>query len=128
MRKKQTGEKDNAGMQERTIVTGPQPPDAQAAPVHTVRVEPLGRHFAAAPGQPLLRAAEDAGIELPSSCRNGTCRSCLCRRTAGESRHLIDWPGLSAEEKAEGWILPCVAEACSDLLLDVPNAFLLFDE
>ncbi|WP_408647900.1 2Fe-2S iron-sulfur cluster-binding protein [Xenophilus arseniciresistens] len=95
---------------------------------HSVRVQPLGRTFKAAPGQPLLRAAEEAGIELPSSCRNGTCRSCLCQRSAGEVRHLIPWPGLSAEEKAEGWLLPCVAEACSDVVLEVPLAFALFDD
>lgn len=116
-------------MQERAIVAGaPQAESAGAPPLHQIRIEPLGRHFVAAPGQPLLRAAEEAGIELPSSCRNGTCRSCLCQRRAGEVRHLIPWPGLSAEEKAEGWLLPCVAEACSDLVLDVPLAFALFDD
>jgi ferredoxin len=38
----------------------------------------------------------------------------------GEISYLIEWPGLSAEEKAEGWILPCVAQARSDLLLQRP--------
>jgi hypothetical protein len=33
-------------------------------------------------------------------------------------RYRIEWPGLSAEEKAEGYILPCVAHAQSDLILD----------
>jgi len=87
-----------------------------------VRIEPGGFAFDAAPGRPLLLAAQDAGIELPSSCRNGTCRTCICRRLAGEVRHLIEWPGLSAEEKAEGWILPCVAEAAGDVVLEAPFA------
>ena len=30
---------------------------------------------------------------------------------------LGSWPGLSAEEKAEGCILPCVAYPASDLVL-----------
>ena len=115
-------------MQERAIVTGPPHPAGASDPCYSVLIQPLGRRFVAAPGQPLLRAAEAAGIELPSSCRNGTCRTCLCLRTAGESRHLIDWPGLSADEKDEGWILPCVAEARSDLVLDVPLAIALFDD
>jgi ferredoxin len=34
------------------------------------------------------------------------------------TRHTIEWPGLSAEEKAEGWILPCVAVAESALVID----------
>ena len=87
-----------------------------------VRVEPGGLQFEAAPGERLVLAAQHAGIELPSSCRNGTCRSCICQVRSGHVRHLIDWPGLSADEKADQWILPCVAEALSDLTLDVPLA------
>ena len=92
-----------------------------------VQVAPGGFEFEVAAGQTLLRAAEAAGIELPSSCRNGTCRTCICRVSAGNVRHTIDWPGLSAEEKAEGWILPCVAEALGDVRLESPGAFSVFD-
>jgi len=35
----------------------------------------------------------------------------------GTVRYEIEWPGLSAEEKAEGCVLPCVAYPCSDLSL-----------
>ncbi|MNQ05376.1 Ferredoxin-2 [compost metagenome] len=90
-----------------------------------VRLEPSGLEFEAEAGVTLLHAAEAAGIELPSSCRNGTCRTCICQRLSGESRHLIEWPGLSFDEKIDGWILPCVAEAQSTL--DVPQARALFD-
>jgi ferredoxin len=62
-------------------------------------------------------AAASAGIVLPSSCRNGTCRTCICQVRSGTARHLIEWPGLSAEEKREGYILACVAVATSDLVL-----------
>lgn len=92
-----------------------------------VRLEPSGLEFEAEAGVTLLHAAEAAGIELPSSCRNGTCRTCICQRLSGESHHLIEWPGLSFDEKIDGWILPCVAEAQSDLTLDVPQARALFD-
>jgi ferredoxin len=76
--------------------------------------------FAIAPAQTVLRAAEAAGIDLPSSCRNGTCRACICLLTAGRVRHIIEWPGLSAEEKVEGWFLPCVAEALDDIEIASP--------
>ena len=92
-----------------------------------VRLEPSGLEFEAEAGVTLLSAAEAAGIELPSSCRNGTCRTCICQRLSGESRHLIEWPGLSFDEKIDGWILPCVAVAMSDLALDTPQARALFD-
>jgi ferredoxin len=87
------------------------------APLHLVRLEPSGRSFRAPADAALLVAAEQAGIELPSSCRNGTCRTCLSQLLSGQVHYRIDWPGLSAEEKAEGFVLPCVAHADSDLVL-----------
>jgi ferredoxin len=69
-----------------------------------------------------VRAAEAAGIALPSSCRNGTCRTCICKLVQGQVRHLVEWPGLSREEKDEGYILPCCAVALSELTLEAPLA------
>ncbi|KPU88032.1 (2Fe-2S)-binding protein [Variovorax paradoxus] len=93
-----------------------------------VRLEPSGLAFETEAGTSVLKAAEAAGIEMPSSCPNGTCRTCICRLLEGEARHTIEWPGLSAEEKAERWILPCVAEALGDIAIDAPQAFSLFDD
>ena len=73
-------------------------------------------------GQTLLQAALDAGVRLPRSCQNGSCRTCLARLVSGQVRHTIDWPSLLADEKAEGWILPCVACADSDLQISAPLA------
>ncbi|SDC06288.1 CDP-4-dehydro-6-deoxyglucose reductase [Variovorax sp. CF079] len=87
------------------------------------RIEPGGFDFDTEPGLTLLQSAAAAGIELPSSCRNGTCRTCISKLRAGEVRYRIEWPGVSADEKAEGWILPCVAEPLGDVTLDVPHAF-----
>lgn len=98
----------------------PGPPPSPAA--HAVRVAPAGWTFPAPAGQSLLLAALDQGIRLPSSCRNGTCRACLCRLETGTVAYLIEWPGLSREEKAEGLILPCVAVARSDLVIHAPLA------
>ncbi len=91
-----------------------------AAAGHRVRIEPGGQAFVARPDQPLLAAARSAGLALPSSCRNGSCRACRCRLRSGRIVYLIEWPGLLAEEKAEGWILPCVACAVSDLVIEQP--------
>lgn len=82
-----------------------------------VTLQPGGKSFPAAPEQTLLLAALAAGIALPWSCRTGTCRTCIARLVAGRIEHRIPWPGLSAEEKAEGFILPCVAEARSDVTI-----------
>ncbi|MET0540351.1 MAG: 2Fe-2S iron-sulfur cluster-binding protein [Variovorax sp.] len=91
----------------------------------SVRVEPGGHVFEAAPDQTLVQAGLAAGVELPTSCRNGTCRTCLCRLSSGSIRYRIDWPGVSLDEKEDGWILPCVAVPTSDVTLDVPFAYSL---
>jgi len=91
-------------------------------PTFTACIHPDGPAFEVRPRQTLLHAALDAGIQWPSSCRNGTCRTCICQLRSGEVRHGIEWPGLLPEEKADGWILPCVAHAQSDLVLQQPAA------
>jgi len=87
-----------------------------------VRVEPLGITFEAPESLSLVEAAGFANLHLPRSCRNGTCRTCLCRLISGTIAYRIEWPGVSREEKAEGLILPCVAIAQSDLVIEVPDA------
>lgn len=87
-----------------------------------VHVLPQGDTFEVDTSCSLLEGAERAGWRWPSACRNGTCRSCLCRLVAGEIRYTLEWPGVSAEEKAQGWILPCVARAQSELTIEQPAA------
>ena len=91
-------------------------------PPYRVTIAPDGCRFDAAAGATLLQAAETAGLSLPSSCRNGSCRTCLCRLTAGSVRYLVEWPGLSIDEKRAGYTLPCVAVPESDVVLDAPLA------
>lgn len=89
---------------------------------YCITLHPAQISFSADRHLTVLQAAEKAGIELPSSCRNGTCRTCLCRLRQGTVVHTIAWPGLSLEEKRDGYILPCVAEARSDLEIEAPLA------
>lgn len=100
-------------------------PPATAVPpddaVFAVRLTPTGRVFSAPASLTLLAAAEQAGLNPASSCRNGTCRTCLCQLTRGTVRYRIAWPGLSSEEKQQGFILPCVAYPASDLALQWPG-------
>lgn len=80
------------------------------------RIEPGGQRFDAPAEIPLLLAAERAGLAVVSSCRNGTCRACICQLLSGRVMYRIEWPGLSAEEKQTGTILPCVAYPLSDVV------------
>ncbi|SDV46149.1 2Fe-2S iron-sulfur cluster-binding protein [Chitinasiproducens palmae] len=83
---------------------------------------PIARVVEAPEALTLLQAALAAGVVLPSSCRNGTCRACLCRLVNGDVRYRIEWPGVTAEERREGWLLPCVAVAVADVTIEQPEA------
>jgi len=87
-----------------------------------LRIEPRGWTATIGRQQSVLEAAQASGLRLPRSCRNGTCRACLCRLLAGQVAYRVEWPGLSAEERAEGLILPCVALATGDLVIEAPLA------
>ena len=84
-------------------------------PTYEVLVEASGERFTASGDETLLAAAARAGIAMANSCRNGTCRTCIRQLVSGTVAYRIEWPGLLREEKAEGWILPCVAYPQSDL-------------
>lgn len=90
--------------------------------IYIGRTEPGDQQFDAWSHQPLLLSIEQGGIDWPSSCRNGTCRTCFSKLESGQVRYEIEWPGLSAEEKDEGYVLPCVAYPCSDVVLQ-PEPF-----
>ncbi len=95
---------------------------APAGPTHRVRLTPSGAEFPAPPGATVLAAALAAGWRLPHSCRNGTCRACLCRLEHGSVCYLVPWPGVNADERAAGWTLPCVAVPGSDVVLQADQA------
>jgi ferredoxin len=80
-------------------------------------LESSGQRFPAGADEPLLLAAARAGIAMPSSCRNGTCRTCLRPLRAGRVHYRIEWPGLLPEERNGEWVLPCVAYPQSDVVL-----------
>jgi ferredoxin len=80
-------------------------------------LQPWDQEFQARSDETVLQAALRSDVQLASSCRNGTCRTCIAMLHTGHIRYRIEWPGVSAEEKAEGYFLPCVAEAQSDLVM-----------
>ncbi|MBD2596279.1 ferredoxin [Nostoc sp. MBR 210] len=68
----------------------------------------------------ILHSAEQQGVELPFSCRNGACTACAVRVLSGE----IDQPeavGLSLELRRQGYALLCVSYARSDLEVETQD-------
>ena len=86
-------------------------------PTYAVTLLPHGIRFAARGDESLLKAGLRAMAPMRSSCRNGTCRTCLCRLESGTVAYEIEWPGVTREEQAEGLVLPCVARALSHVTL-----------
>ena len=87
----------------------------------TAQLDPSGEQCDAWANQPLLHSLEAGRIDWPSSCRNGTCRTCLGQLKSGRVRYEIEWPGLTTEEMEEGCVLPCVAYPASDVVLQDPE-------
>ncbi|MGV8842915.1 MAG: 2Fe-2S iron-sulfur cluster-binding protein [Pseudomonas sp.] len=64
------------------------------------------------PGEVLLEAMEQAGLQPPNACRAGVCAHCKCRVVAGQASMRSN-QALSEREVNQGWILACQAEATS---------------
>lgn len=74
------------------------------------------RAFNAAPDQPLLEAAELAGLNPRYGCRIGICHSCQCRKTSGRVRNLQT--GIESDAPGE-MIQICISSAVGDVQLDL---------
>ncbi|HEY1305935.1 MAG TPA: iron-sulfur cluster-binding domain-containing protein [Vicinamibacterales bacterium] len=75
-----------------------------------------GRTSRVTGSQTLLEAAEAEGVAITFSCRSGVCQACRTRLAAGD----VDCQSsvLDAEDRAAGFILPCVSVAQSDCVLE----------
>ena len=80
-----------------------------------------GRRYDAKPDESLLDAALRQGVVLDYSCRTGRCSSCKGRVRSGETAALHDEIGLSIEDRAHGFILTCVRQACGPVELEIDD-------
>jgi len=85
-----------------------------------VRVLPSNREFQARGDEPVLTAALREHLNLPHSCKGGSCGSCRVRVIRGRYEYPHGPPiGISAEETGAGYALICQARALEDMVIEI---------
>jgi len=77
--------------------------------------------FPIAEGQTILAAAQQAGVHLDFSCRDGRCGVCKVKVLAGNAVELKFPESLDDQQRKERQILTCCHGAESDLSIEAEN-------
>lgn len=68
-----------------------------------------GKEVAADGSASILELAEQAGVKIRSSCRQGVCGACKKRKLSGEVKYESEPDALDQSEQDAGYILACIA-------------------
>ncbi|MGN6651119.1 PDR/VanB family oxidoreductase [Trinickia sp.] len=81
-----------------------------------VKLSSTGRVIDVAPDLTVVAALAQAGVEIPTSCEQGVCGTCLTRVLSGEPDHR-DVYLMDEEKAANNQFLPCCSRSKSPMLV-----------
>lgn len=90
-----------------------------AKKLHTVAFKKAGKTVSIQPNETVLELAESSGVDIPYSCRVGTCGACKVKLSSGQVTMEVQ-DSLTEDDKRTGLILACQAKAQSDLEIEEP--------
>jgi ferredoxin-NADP reductase len=92
------------------------PDDAVTGPTYRLRAVRCAKNVPVTAGQTLLEAAEAHGIAIDSLCRAGVCGTCRTRVVEGDVD--CDSGALDDDDRAQGFVLACVAAVRGDCAIE----------
>ncbi|PNH10400.1 Ferredoxin-1 [Tetrabaena socialis] len=92
---------------------------SRAATVHAITFQSGDRVVVvqAPKGANIYRAADTAGLNLPASCRQGSCTSCAAKVTRGVVSYERQPECLTPKLKASGYVALCCAQVVGDVTI-----------
>jgi ferredoxin-nitrite reductase len=99
-----------------TVVTPP--PPVILAPPATICFASTGKEITCTEADLILEAAEQSGVAIENSCRSGTCGTCKHKLLEGNVKYEGDPDALDDQERAEGYILTCIAHPSGRVVID----------
>lgn len=103
-----------------TIDKYPKPAEAKGEAYEvTIRYDGQEFKISVPPNKAILETALASGYDLPYSCQSGLCTACRGKAVSGKVR-LDEEDGLSASERAEGYVLTCVGHPMTnDVIIEI---------
>ncbi|RDU98798.1 PDR/VanB family oxidoreductase [Trinickia dinghuensis] len=91
-------------------------PTQEGGGAFQVKLSSTGKVIDVAPGVTVVAALAQAGIDVPTSCEQGVCGTCLTRVLSGEPDHR-DVYLMDEEKAANDQFLPCCSRSKSPMLV-----------
>lgn len=91
-------------------------PSSRGNRVKVFATEGEGREIEVVEDSCILESAENAGMELPYSCRSGTCGTCCGKIVSGKVDQSLG-SFIDEEQIQKGYVLTCVAQPLEDCVV-----------